>query len=252
MTRVILIAAGRGSRLGHHPDSCPKCMVRIAGGRSILDHQLEAFDACGITPRDLHIVRGYLADKLVVSDATTYENEGWEDNNILHSLFKAEEAMQGAFLTTYSDIVYGADTVRALLASEADIALVVDTHWHEIYEGRTDHPVTQAELVEVDPHDAQRVERLGKWVGPERAEGEFIGLAKFSERGGEILKQVWHDLRARLGDDEPFQHASLFRKAYLADMINEIIDRGHRVELVRIEGGWREIDTIQDLERFMA
>ena len=244
--RAIIIAAGRGSRLEHHTDACPKCMVEI-NGRSILSFQLEAFEANGVD--DLHVVRGYLSDKLTVSGATYYENEVWEQNNILHSLFCAEDAFAGPLLTTYSDIVYTPQVVEKLLATTHDIALVVDADWAKTYVGRDDHPVEQAELCEAD---GEFVTQVGKWVGPEATIGEFIGLAYYSDEGARQLLEIWRDLRANLGDDEPFRHAELFRKAYHADLFNKTIARGVKVGFVQIEGGWREIDTVQDLERLSA
>lgn len=242
--KAIIIAAGMGNRLEHHTDDRPKCMVEVAG-RSILDHQLAAFHANNI--EEIHVVRGYLSERLIVPGGATYwENPDFRDNNILLSLMHAEGAMGGAFLTTYSDIVYTSEVVRTLMESPDDIALVVDRQWANAYEGREDHPVEQAELCEVD---GSRVVRVGKQVGPERALGEFIGLAKFSEKGGQQVTEVYHDVRARYGDDEPFQAAGLFRKAYLTDLFLELIARGIHVGYVVIEGGWREIDTVEDLER---
>ena len=243
--RAIIIAAGRGSRLEHHTDTTPKCMVEI-NGRSILSFQLGAFEQNGVD--DLHIIRGYLSDKLVVPGATYYENEVWEQNNILHSLFCAEDAFTGPLLTTYSDIVYTPEVVEKLLATDLDIALVVDADWAKTYVGRDDHPVEQAELCEVDASGV-RITQVGKWVGPEATIGEFIGLAYYSSEGAKQLLEIWRDLRANLTDDEPFQHAELFRKAYLADLFNEAIARGVNIGFVQIEGGWREIDTVQDLQR---
>ena len=47
----------------------------------------------------------------------------------------------------------------------------------------------------------------------------------------------------------PFQHAASLEKAYITDMIQELIDNGQPVQSIDIEGGWMEIDTPQDLER---
>jgi choline kinase len=246
MTRAIIIAAGMGSRLEHHTDDRPKCMVEVGGG-SILSHQIRAFSENGVD--DLHIVRGYLSDKLVVEGATYYENADFRNNNILFSLFCAEEAMEGTFLTTYSDIVYTPDVVRRALDSPFDIALVIDRRWADAYEGRDDHPVEQAELAEVEDG---AVIRVGKQVGPEHAAGEFIGLAKFTARGGDLLRKTFHDVRSRLGDDEPFQAASLFRKSYLTDLFLEMIQGGAKIGWVPIDGEWREIDTVEDLARVNA
>lgn len=242
--RAIIIAAGMGSRLEHHTDERPKCMVEI-GGRSILSYQLEALRAHGVD--DIHIVRGYLSERLVVEGATYWENPDFRNNNILLSLFCAEPAMDGAFVTTYSDIVYRPDVVEKLMASDDDVALVVDRKWYEAYEGRDDHPPEQAELTTVSEG---RVVRVGKHVGLEdNPLGEFIGLAKFSEKGALWLKETYADVRAKLDDDEPFQAAALFRKAYLTDLIEEMIDREYPVGYVPIDGDWREIDTVEDLDR---
>jgi choline kinase len=195
---------------------------------------------------DVHIVRGYLADKLVVPGATYYENRDFRNNNILHSLMFASDALDGPLLTTYSDIVYTSDVVEKLLASPHDISLVVDRRWAQAYEGRDDHPPEQAELTELKD---DRVIRVGKVVGPDNAVGEFIGLAKYSARGSKLLRETFNDVRAKLGDDDPFQNAELFRKAYLTDLFQEMIDRGVKIGITPIDGEWREIDTVQDLER---
>lgn len=241
--KAIIIAAGLGSRLEHYTDEKPKCMVDV-GGRSILSYQLEALAKNAID--DIHIVRGYLADKLVVDGATYYENADYQSNNILMSLFCAEAAMDGPFVSTYSDIVYTPEVVRKAVDSPHDIALVVDRKWHLAYEGREDHPPEQAELAEVD---GERVLRVGKQVGPENAVGEFIGLARYSPKGAQQLREAYRAVRERLGDDDPFQAAAKFRKAYLCDLFCELIDRGVDVGWVPIDGGWREIDTVEDLHR---
>ncbi len=243
MNRVIIIAAGMGSRLEHFTDERPKCMVEV-GGKSILQIQLDALRAHGID--DIHIVRGYLADRLVVPGATYYENPDFKNNNILHSLMFASEALEGPLLTTYSDIVYKPSVVERLVASRHDISLVVDRQWAKAYEGRDDHPPEQAELTEMD---GDRVTRVGKVVGPEHAVGEFIGLAKYSAEGARMLRKTFEDVRAELGDDEPFHNAKLFRKAYLTDLFQELIDRGVHIGITPIDGDWREIDTVQDLQR---
>ena len=192
--RALIIAAGRGSRLEHFTDERPKCMVEVAGS-SILNHQLRALRAHGV--EDLHIIRGYLADRLVVPGAHYHANPDWERNNILHSLFCAEEAFVGPCLTSYSDIVYTKEVVGAALASPFDVGLVVDRQWASAYEGRDDHPPEQAELALVD--ERGHVQRVGKSVRPEQgALGEFIGLASYSAQGARACAQTWARVRARL------------------------------------------------------
>ena len=59
--KAIIVAAGRGRRLGPETAEVPKCMVSV-GGRPILHRQLAALAAAGAD--DVVIVRGYLGDRI--------------------------------------------------------------------------------------------------------------------------------------------------------------------------------------------
>ena len=48
--------------------------------------------------------------------------------------------------------------------------------------------------------------------------------------------------------NKPFQRAQIFQKAYLTDMIQELIDSNIKIEPILISGQWCEIDTMQDLK----
>jgi choline kinase len=61
VTRAILIAAGRGRRLGPHTEEIPKCMVQV-GRKPIVGWVWDAFRAAGI--EELVVIRGYRGDVL--------------------------------------------------------------------------------------------------------------------------------------------------------------------------------------------
>jgi len=85
-------------------------------------------------------------------------------------------------------------------------------------------------------------------VSPEEIHGEFIGLAKFTKSAADAMSAAYHWV-AEERPTAPFQCAVSLEKAYLTDMIQELVDNGWLVEGVDITGGWMEIDTAQDLER---
>ena len=243
---AIIVAAGMGSRLRPLTDDRPKCLMQV-GATTILERALRLVRAAGIP--EVAVVRGSCGDKITFPDVRYFDNLAFQENNILHSLFFAEQAMDGGFLFSYGDIVYEAAVLEALLASPEDIAVVVDRDWQKAYEGRDLHMEDEAEVVS---DDERGIRLIGKGaVPPARATGEFIGLAKFSARGAALLRQEFHRLSERYAGraDAPFQRAKEFRKAYMTDMFQEMIDRGVRVAPVSIHGGWREIDTPQDLAR---
>jgi choline kinase len=248
--KVIIVAAGRGRRLGAETEEVPKCMVRVAG-QPILHWQLRAFAAAGVT--DIVMVRGYLGDRIDGGPAALafVENPDWAQNNILASLLCAADHLPGGFFFSYCDIVYTPEVVarlaaRARATNAAPVSLIIDRRWADAYQGRTLHPVSEAELTLLDQQG--RVARVGKGaVAREKAVGEFIGLAHFSAAGAAALRAVWDGALSAGGLEAPFGLAPTLRQAYLTDALNPLADQGVWLEPVFIDGQWREIDTPQDL-----
>jgi choline kinase len=251
--KVIIVAAGRGRRLGPETADIPKCMVRVAG-QPILHWQLHGFAAVGLS--QFVVVRGYMGDRIEGrgSKLRFIDNRQWLENNILASLMCAGDQLSGGFFFSYCDIVYTPEVVARLAArarskDAAPVSLIVDRAWADAYQGRTLHPLSEAELslVQGQGSDA-RVTRVGKGaVEREQAAGEFIGLAYFSAQGAAALRAVWDKALAEGGLDAPFGRAPTLRQAYLTDALNAMAAEGVRLEPVFIDGQWREIDTPQDL-----
>jgi choline kinase len=253
VTRAILIAAGRGKRLGPHTEDVPKCMVQV-GARPILGWVWQAFRAAGI--EELVVIRGYRGDVLepfaraLVPRETFVDNTAWQTNNVLLSLACARAYLDRPCLISYSDILFTPAVARAAAASDADIALVIDREFRAIYHGRTQHPLDEGEVADLMPDGS--VARVGKRaLPPAEAIGEFIGLTKLGERGAATVARALDALARRYDgrDHEPFQRAAAYRNAYLTDLWQDLIDRGIRLDPVLIAGSWREIDTEQDLDR---
>ena len=243
MIKAILIAAGPSSRLMPITNEKPKCLLEV-GGQTILERALGALRENGI--ESIVVVRGYHSDLINYPNVTYYQNPNFRNNNILRSLFYAEDEMNEDFIFSYSDILYSREIVAKLIHSEADIALIVDVNWIEHYEGRDQHPISEAELVKVE---RGRVVKIGKdVVSPEEAHGEFIGLAKFTKSGADVMRAAYHRV-AEEHPAAPFHQAASLEKAYMTDMIQELVDNGAAVKSVDIESGWMEIDTAQDFER---
>ena len=251
--RAILIAAGRGKRLGPHTEDVPKCMVPV-GAKPILGWVWDAFRAAGI--EELVVIRGYRGDVLesfvrqLTPRVTFVDNPAWQSNNVLLSLACARAHLDRPCLISYSDILFTPAVARAAAQSPAEIALVIDREFRAIYEGRTEHPLEEGEVADLMPDGS--VARVGKRaLPPAEAIGEFIGLTKLGPRGVATVARTLDTLARRYDgrDDQPFQRAATYRNAYLTDLWQELIDGGIRLDPVLIEGSWREIDTGQDLER---
>jgi choline kinase len=242
--KAIVIAAGMGIRLNPMTNDKPKCMLEIKG-KTILQHQLDAFHANGIT--DISVIKGYKKEVINYPGLKYFINDNYRNNNILNSLFYAEAEMDNEFIASYSDILFGADVVRRLMESEEDIAIVVDIDWKGYYEGRTEHPINEAENVIFDADN--NVEEIGKIVSNKRAvDGEFIGMLKCTKKGAKIFKEYFHKAKSEFFG-KTFIRAKTFDIAYLTDFIQYLVNKDIKVKCVMIERGWIEIDTVQDFER---
>ena len=242
--KALVIAAGLGSRLKKHTENLPKCMLDF-GGKTLLERQLDAYKKNEI--KDIFLIRGYKKEKINYKGIQYFENNDYNNNNILNSIFYAEKIINGNIIISYSDILFEPSVVERLQKSDHDISVVVDIDWRGYYVGRKDHPISEAENVIFNSNN--EVEKIGKInKGKEEVHGEFIGMIKLTSRGAEIFKHHFNRLK-KIYWNKPFQRAKIFQKAYLTDFIQELVDMGIKVHCVIIESGWKEIDTVEDYQK---
>ena len=242
--KAIVIAAGLGSRLKGYTEDLPKCMLKF-GEKTLLERQVDAYRECGI--KNISVIRGYKKEKINYPNLRYYDNPEFKNNNILNSLFYAEEELKGNVVVAYSDIIFDAAIVRRLLEAQSDISIVVDTDWRSYYVDRKDHPIEEAENVIFGADN--KVIKIGKILTEkDDVHGEFIGMMKLTPRGADILKRHFHRAK-QLFWDKPYQRAKVFQKAYITDIIQDMADLGVPIHCVTIGRGWKEIDTVEDYEK---
>jgi L-glutamine-phosphate cytidylyltransferase len=241
--KVIFIGAGRGSRIMPHSKDKPKSFTEV-NGVTMLDRALDAFQQSKLT--DIHFVGGYLIDvvKKNYPQFTFYNNTEWLSNNILASLFYAEDAMKDGFIASYSDIVFTPEIIKKLVKSPHDITLAMDTDWYQRYIPRTLHPMNDGEKMLVD---GDRVVRVSRDILNEEAPGEFIGIAKFSAKGAKQFCDFYHKTKKKYAG-KPYRGAAVFEKAYMIHMLQDMLEQGIDIHHVDTPGGYFEIDTVQDLQ----
>lgn len=241
--QAIIIGAGRGARLMPTTADAPKCFAEVRGQR-ILDWTLAAFRASGIDR--IAFIGGYQIDKVrdQYPELELRHNANWQQNNILASLFCAEDLMHEPFICAYSDILFTPAVVSRVLDSDADMSMVVDTAWSERYRERTEHPPDDAEKVTVADGLVTRIHRA---IPPAAAHGEYIGVARFSAAGAARLREHYRRCRDRF-TGQPFREAATFEKAYLIHLFQEMIEAGEQFAHVDTPGEYIEIDTQQDFD----
>ena len=241
--KAIIIGAGRGRRLMPTTADTPKCYAEV-GGRRLLDWTLHAFEEAGLS--DVCFIGGYQIEKVKrdYPQFTFRHNVEWPNNNILASLMYAEDLMAEGFVCCYSDILFSGDVIRGLLKPVGDIVLSVDTRWLDRYQHRTQHPPDDAEKVVASNGHIVRIHR---GILPGDAHGEYTGIAKFTAAGATRLISAYHQARQTYAG-KPFREASVFEKAYLIHLFQDMIEGGAVMVHADTPGGYMEVDTQQDFE----
>lgn len=236
--RAILLAAGRGSRLGALTAQEPKCHTMLLGKR-LLDRQLEALREAGI--RELAIVRGYRAERIQVAGAAYFDNEQWEQTNMVASLCCAASWLeQGPCIVSYTDIVYSPAAIELLLqgAVDADIAIPYSTQWRSLWEARFEQPLADAETFRLGA-DGSVAEIGGTPATMQEVEGQFMGLLRLTPAG-------WHTIRTLLAERTPQERARMDVTSLLAALLQE----GRELAALPYEGIWLEVDQPSDLRLY--
>ncbi len=229
--KAIIMAAGKGSRLGNLTDNKPKAFLEIEGIK-LIEYNIGLLHEYGI--RDIIIVTGYYNEKYEevtsgIDGVTCVFNPFYEMMNVLGSFFIGQE-----YLTEGEDVVYmHADTLcdpgifEKMLKEDGDMVLPVDFK-------PCDEEAMKVRL------SGEGIAEISKEIPCEIAEGEFIGIAKVS--GGIVA-----DIKAAA--------KTLMKKkeftAYFERAIQHLIDqKKFNIKAISTEGRfWGEIDFPEDYER---
>lgn len=238
--RLIILAAGQGTRLQPLTEARPKCLVPLAG-RPWLEWQLEAVREAGIAMKDVVLVGGYRAEQLRAFGVDVVVNPAYATTNMVQSLFCADALFGDACVVSYGDILYTPQILQALLANRDPVAVVVDRQWRSYWQQRFADPLQDAESLRMD--EVGRILSIGQRVSDVREiQAQYIGLTAFRGAGIEALRTTFASARAKA-------------RLFMTDLLQHMIDAGHAVSAVPVDGGWLEVDSLRDLElaeRLMA
>ena len=241
--RVIILAAGMGSRLRPLTNDKPKCMIKLFN-ETLIERQIKIFHSCNIN--DITIVTGYRNEMIDIPDVNYVKNENYETTNMNESLFCALEPSNSHVLVTYSDIVFEQKIIQQMLEITDGIRLAVNLNWKKYYQNRKNHPLSEAENVLVENERILQIRKnISKSLQNQQI-GEFLGIMMLSSDHIKILLQRYSYLKKNhIG---AFHNSPSLSNAYITDMLQEIINYGVNVKPVFIEGKWFEIDTPEDLK----
>jgi choline kinase len=175
--RAVILAAGRGRRLGDLAADRPKCLVPI-GASTLIERQLQTLRTCGITT--IAVVAGFRGDDLQRVCGPRIEivvNPVYDSTNSLYSLWLARHLLTDGFVVLNADVLFHDQLLRDLLTSRDEDALLMAAVRAETF-GDEEMKVRVR---------AGCVTAISKSIHPTRADGENVGIAKFGVEGARVL-----------------------------------------------------------------
>lgn len=227
--QAIIMAAGKGSRLGCLTENTPKSLLEIKGKR-LLDINIAMLHKYGIW--DVTIVTGYQDTQFVeatkgIPGISLIYNPFYEFTNVIGSYYMGMRNLHDDFVYLHADTICNHDIFYELLRCEGDVVLPVDMK------------PCDDEAMKVRLEGGQVVE-ITKQMPVEAAAGEFIGIAKFKKKVIEDLNNSTIDVLR----DKVFS-------SYFEGALQRVMDmKKYKIRMIETKGRfWGEVDFIEDYQR---
>jgi L-glutamine-phosphate cytidylyltransferase len=224
----VILAAGRGSRLGGLTSARPKALVKLCG-RPLLEWQLRAFGAACV--RDITVIGGYRADALSAYSRVVV-NERWSETNMVSSLMRYDASDDADIIISYS--VYSPRAIRKLAAAKGDVAVLYDLNWLALWGARFADPLDDAESFATVDGAIADIGRKG--VTLSEIDGQYMGLVKFSRQGWDACIKPLRELPIAVTD-----------ALDMTGFLQRIIAAGRSVAAVPYDDPWCEVDSPRDV-----
>ncbi len=234
--KALILAAGRGSRLGNLTDDGPKCLLKL-WGKTLLEWQLAAFRDGEI--EEVGVVRGYKRDSLSRFGLSFFENEEWAATNMVSSLVCADSWLtRDTCIVSYADIVYSGEVIRKIKNSPGDIAITYNTQWLKLWSQRFANPLEDVENFQItSTGDLTLIG--GRAMTLDSVQGQYMGVLKFTPKG-------WLAVQEYLNSIFPVQ----VKKLDMTSLLSVLLKRGVKIHCEAIEGNWYEVDNESDLRLY--
>ncbi len=242
--KLIILAAGQGTRLWKYTRNNPKGMIEFAG-KSLLKHQIDNFQKYGIN--DIIVIRGYLKEKIQFPEIKYYDNDKFSETNMVESLMCAELELDTECIVTYSDIIFDGATISKIVESVYDIGVTVDVSFKDYWKARLEDKYS--EDMESLVISGNKIVNLGKpFPKSNEVDGRYVGAMKFSSKGIKNLVNLYRKLK-KFSPLNSMQNRA-FEKWHMTDLLQATIEDGLEVNAITVSKGWLEFDTEKDYELY--
>lgn len=131
--KALILAGGKGKRLGQYTNDRPKCLIEV-GGKSFLEYQLEALEKNEI--KDVIIVTGYKDEKVrefirnskfINLKIKLIKNVNFDSTNSSYGFWLAKDEIKNEpYIHLNCDILFSPCLLKKLIESKYNDVIVID------------------------------------------------------------------------------------------------------------------------------
>jgi dTDP-glucose pyrophosphorylase len=246
--KAVILAAGKGTRMKELTNELPKPMLPVQG-RPILEHILEGLrgagvrDFCIVTGWRREVIEGHFADGARWGVNIRFVEQKVQDGTGKAPELAKEFVGREPFLLTYGDILVKPETYGQMLrrfAEDRFSGLITVTAGEDVTKGAInffDDRFCLRKLVEK----------------PTRAQLEEFRAAGLLKQG----EPTWYNAGIYIFDPVVFDYTARLERSprneyELTDAVIAMVNTGHRIAGLKIEGRWvdvRDPEVLAALER---
>ena len=206
---LIILVAGKGSRLPSNLRKKPKCMVKI-NNKPILEHNLNFFNKF----KKKIIITGYkntyLKKFIKKNKFKEIYNKNYTTTNMVYSMFLAKKYIDDDILVVYGDIIFNED-VYELLKNKKNI-IPANINWYKNWIGRMGKINTLKDAETFKEKNNKLIE-IGKKIDKKNLpKYQFMGIFKITFENFKILYSLFKSNKNVKIDFTSFINLSIKKK----------------------------------------
>ena len=243
--KSIILAAGKGTRMGDYTINCPKSLVKLVN-IPILERQIATLKSVGIN--DITLITGYRSSDFDYLELPQIYNPDFDTTNMVQSLYCARKLFSGAsdLIISYSDIIYERGVLKKLINNNEDISITIDTGWYDLWKIRMEDVLADAESLVLNSD--QNIIKIGQRPKSlKEIEGQYIGLFKIPKNISKSFFSIYEIMLKKKLSFGSFQNV---KNTQMTKYLQLLIDNGEKLKAILIKNHWLEIDTDFDLELY--
>jgi phosphoenolpyruvate phosphomutase len=183
------------------------------------------------------VVAGYKREKINLPNINIIANDDYETTGEMVSLTKAIDTTHEESVILFGDVLFKKYVLSIMLDDPSDIVLIVDSAFslEKQYQSDFVH-VRPVEGKSLFPEDNYYLEKIIYDQPGTEYYGEWTGMMKLTVKGLEIVKVFIQE----------FRNKPEFQKMDIRDMLNQLVQRGHKIKIQTISGHRIDVNNIDD------